>query len=178
MRALLQWLTSHMSNPRVIYDRNGRSPYLSRWYILGAPKMPDGSPVFDRIGAPREGAVWPIKGVGVYIHRFHQGDDEPELHNHPWRWAVSLILAGGYIEERRDPDDRVRTRKIRPWTINFIRSGDFHRVDLLGEDAWSLFVAGPKFQGWGFWNRHSGRFWPWREFITPLRDPTSFAKAK
>lgn len=164
----LRWLTWRLPPPRIIKDRNGRSPYLSRWYLIGAPKMPDGSWAFDLNGNPRPGALWSRKRFGVYLHRFHSGDDERELHNHPWRWAVAVILAGGYVEERRD-GDRVVVRRVRPGRVNVIRSSDFHRVDLFGRDAWSLFIAGPKFQGCGFWNRVSKRFWPWREFITQLR---------
>jgi len=176
MRRLVEWAASKLQNPRIISDRNGTSPYLSRFYIIGAPKMPDGSSPFEVGGAPKPDAVWPNKELGVYLHHFHRGDDERELHNHPWRWAFSIILAGGYIEERRGKDNVVRSRIVRPGTINIIRSTDFHRVDLLDGDAWSLFVAGPKFKGWGFWNRDTNVFLPWRQFINELRGPTVFAR--
>jgi hypothetical protein len=176
MTRFLRWLTSRLAPPRIIYDRNGVSPYLSRWYLIGAPTMPDGSHPYESNGAPREGAVWKNKRFGLYIHKFHRGDDEQELHNHPWKWAISLVLTGGYIEERRDKRNAVPIRVILPWRFNFIRSGDFHRVDLLGTEAYTLFLVGPKFKGWGFWNRESGKFWPWREYINALRDPTAFAR--
>jgi hypothetical protein len=128
------------------------------------------------MGAPREGAAWPPKRCGLYLHRFHRGDDESQLHNHPWRWAASLILAGGYREEVRGKDDVVRTRIVKPWRLNRIRSDTFHRVDLLEDDAWTLFLVGPKFSGWGFWDRDSREFWPWRTFINRLRDPSAFAR--
>lgn len=176
MKSFLSRLSQHLPNPRIIFDRNGVSPYLSRWYLVGAPTMPDGTWPFDKNGTPRDGIVWSPKTWGLYLHRFHRGDDEQELHNHPWRWAVSLILAGGYVEERRCDGGEVKTRIVRPGRLNVIRSDDFHRVELLDEDAWSLFLVGPKFQGWGFWNRTTGKFWPWREFITQLRDPTAFAR--
>lgn len=178
MRDFLKWLVSRMQHPRIIKDRNGISSYLSRWYFVGAPKMPDGSWPFDENGAPREGACWPNKTWGLYLHRFHRSDDELELHNHPWRWAVSLVLVGGYFEERRLEDDTVKLRRIWPWTINIIRANDFHRVDLVESDAWTLFLVGPKSQGWGFWSRDSRKFWPWRVFISQLRDPTAFARDK
>jgi len=165
-----------LGKPRVIFDRGGRSPYLSRYYLVGAPTMPDGSWPFDALGAPREGAVWPNKALGVYLHHFHKGDDEPELHNHPWRLAVSLVLAGGYVEERREADDTVTTRVVRPGAVNVIRSTTFHRVELLdGREAWTLFVVGPKFTGWGFWSRTSKEFTPWREFINARRTEAAHA---
>jgi hypothetical protein len=173
-RWLIRLLVRVLSAPRVIYDRNGVSPYLSRYYIIGAPKMPDGYAPFDSFGSPQDGVIWGDKRWGLYLHRFHRGDDERELHNHPWRWALSLIIAGGYVEERRGADDVVRTRVVKPWRLNFIRANDFHRVDLVGEDAWTLFLVGHKFQDWGFWSRDTGEFWPWRVFINRLRDPAAF----
>jgi hypothetical protein len=139
--------------------------------------MPDGSWPFDANGTPRDGIIWSKKPWGLYIHRFHRGDDERELHNHPWKWAVSFILSGGYREERRFGDE-VFVRRILPGTVNVILADDFHRVDLLPgqEDAWSLFLVGPKFKGWGFWNRDTKEFLLWQKFISKLRDPAAFAR--
>jgi hypothetical protein len=170
MERACRWVASHMAPPRIIFDREGTSPYLSRHYILGKPHMPDGSDPFNEDGSPKVGVVWPEAPLGLYLHRFHRGDDDQELHCHPWRWACSLILSGGYREERRvRGTDRVETRIVRPGSLNFIRSDDFHRVDLLEGEAWSLFLVGPKFTGWGFWNRDTGTFTPWREFIARKR---------
>ena len=169
-RLLLRWLTRHLPAPRIIGD--DVTPYLSRWYLLGRPTMPDGSSPFDVYGTPRLGIVWNDAGFGLYLHRFHRGDGGLELHNHPWRWAVSLILAGGYVEERRVPSDlwtpkwSVERRTVRPWTLNRIAADDFHRVDLLEEDAWTLFLVGPKHQSWGFWSRTTDRFVGWRDFLS------------
>lgn len=74
------------------------------------------------------------------------------MHNHPWLWSFAIILKGGYSEERRVGDDVAR-RTFRPFSINFIRHTDYHRVDLLGTESWSLFVAGPKHGTWRFWDR-------------------------
>jgi hypothetical protein len=160
MRALLHWLTRRFPEPRVIYDRAGESPYLSRWYLYPARTE-------DR--EEKRGQF------ALFLHRFHRGDDDSELHSHPWSWSVALILAGGYREERRARlglCDAVITRAVRPWTFNIIRADDFHRVDLYEEDAWSLFLAGPKTGvDWGFWDRATGAFLPWREFITRKRGP-------
>lgn len=111
-------------------------------------------------------------GWRLYLHRFDRGDEDPELHNHPWR-AVSVILSGGYREERRfDAIDSfgndthgIMEIERRPGSINFIDYDTFHRVDLLGGPAWSLILCGPTARSWGFWNRLTGVFTPWREFI-------------
>ena len=152
IRPLLHRLVRHLPEPRVIYDRAGLSPYLSRWYLRRHPRE---------------------DGVAVFLHCFHRGDDDAELHDHPWRWSFALILSGGYREERRiGTSEHVRVRLVRPGTINVIRGDDYHRVDLLSDEAWSLFVAGPQTgKTWSFWDRVTGAVTPWREFITRKRGP-------
>lgn len=186
IRRLLHWFASRHPASRIIQDREGKDPYLSRWYLR----------------EHRRG-----KGIAAFLHKFHRGDDDQELHCHPWVWSIAVILSGGYVEERRVARSvrcscgavrirrvrgvnvakferqhaghgrmlvkyRVISRIVRPGTINFIRGSDFHRVDLLGDESWSLFIAGPQTgEGWGFWNRMTSEFTPWREFITRKRGP-------
>lgn len=168
IRRLCRLLASGLGRPRVISDGPGKSPYLSRWYILGAPRMSDGSQPFDEFGDMRPGASWPSWG-GLYLHRFHRSDADRELHNHPWRWSVSLILAGGYLEERRGTAGLVERIARLPGDFNWIGHDDFHRVDLIEEDAWTLFLVGPKVSTWGFWDRATGAFKHWRPFLDEKR---------
>jgi hypothetical protein len=130
--------------------------------------MPDGSDPIDALGNPKPGAIFP-PGLGLYLHHFHRSDRAFALHNHPWRWAYAFILAGGYREERREADDTVRTLTRRPGSLVRIRDLDFHRVDLIAKDSWSLFLAGPKVANWGFWDRDSKEFTPWRLFLAKTR---------
>lgn len=186
-RSLVRWalerLVGFLPPPRVIFDRDGVSPYLSRWYLIGEP------PPTDETGQTLPSAGGPR--FGVFLHRFHRSDQDAALHNHPWEWARALILAGGYVEERRvdGPGDRsVRIRRAdsdgitrfcaihgvsrhirRPGSWVHINADDYHRVDLLEDDSWSLFIAGPKVASWGFWDRHTGETLPWREFIAKAR---------
>jgi hypothetical protein len=177
---LLELIASKLSPPRVIYDRAGVSPYLSRWYLLGRPTMPDGSHPFDPDGSPRSGIRDPDRPFAVFLHKFHRGDDDVELHNHPWTWSIALILSGGYREEyrrgAREGGGCVFVRTMGPLSVNVIHHDTFHRVELLEKDAWSLFVAGPREKSWGFWNRATGIFTHWRMFIDRKRDPTAFAQ--
>ena len=155
VRTLLYRLTDRLAEPRVIWDRAGLSPYLSRWYLYGS-----------RPGVERTGPV------AVFLHRFHRGDDDMELHSHPWAWSLAIILAGGYKEERRIHAfgrSWVTLRTWRPGDINFIRGEDYHRVDLLEDDSWSLFIAGPHAGDWYFWNRHTDETTFWKTFIARKR---------
>lgn len=117
---------------RVITDDYG-DPYLGRIYLVHVLR-----------------SVLP----GVFLHYFFRGDHDRELHNHPWHWAVSLVLTGGYVEYRMEGKDGAVTRRvIRPLSLNLIRKDTFHRVELLepGKGAWTLFIAGKRAaEPWGF----------------------------
>ncbi len=90
------------------------------------------------------------------------------MHSHPWNWSLAFILAGGYAEERR-VGDRVIRRHLLPFSVNVIHSDDYHRVDLYGVDAWTLFLAGPRVDTWYFWDRCSKLRVRWDLYIKMLR---------
>lgn len=164
---LLDWYVSKLPPVRVIANRMGTGPYLSRWYVKGHPYMADGSNPFNDKGETMPNVIWP-RGVGVLIHKFHESDDQ-DFHNHPFQWALSFILVAGYDEERLQKDGTVKKRRVRPWTFNFIRANDFHRVDLSYGTAWTLFITGPKIQNWGFWVTKIKKYLPWRNYIDAKR---------
>ena len=95
----------------------------------------------------------------IFIHHFHRSDmDMGEggfglLHSHPFP-GLSFIIYGGYKEERRAKDGSVFTRIVKPFTFNYLSKKDFHRVDLLKDEAWSIFFTGPrsKRSEWYFWD--------------------------
>jgi len=121
IRSFLRWLTARL--PVKVIGRY--EPYVEWYYVATLP-------IFG--------------GVRVQIHRFLRSDPDG-LHDHPWGWSRSFILAGWYIEERRD---RTRVRKA---GRTYGMTGDtFHRVHLpVGErECWTLFVHGPYVKHWGF----------------------------
>lgn len=101
---------------------------------------------------------------GLYLHHFYRGDLDRDLHNHPWTKSVSLILTGGYIEERLPkeemgkPNYKVIKRRFGPGSLNIIRGNDYHRVDLIGKTTWTLFTSGKKVKDWGFMLRDTGEY--------------------
>jgi hypothetical protein len=102
------------------------------------------------------------------IHKFLSSDEDPELHNHPWGSSMSFILTGGYKEERRHEDSAGRfvvTKSITPGSLNFIDKNDYHRIDLIEDYAWTVFFSGNREQDWGFWNRNTDKYVPWREHL-------------
>lgn len=126
-------------------------PYLERYYV--------GTPL----------------GYRIYLHRFVASDPDRGLHDHPWTWALSIILAGWYFEERRDTPNGA-PRVVRG--INRLTGDTFHRVILprdfcgglrnedaltaeemavLPADCWSLFIHRARHsKPWGFLKRLPG----------------------
>ncbi len=113
-----------------IISGQGGEPYLERYHLLRLPF-----------------------GIHVYLHRFVASDPGRTLHNHPWRHALSLVLAGGYRETRLRGrgDTRLHQRRIGAGNLNFISGRIYHRIDLdPGAETWSLFVHSASERSWGF----------------------------
>lgn len=125
-------------------------------------------------------------GVTFYTHRFLASDPDRGLHDHPWRWALSLLLCGWYLEERRGyaspvlrrldakmaamglRQEGVHTRQVH-W-VNWLRGDDFHRVVLpYGvREVWTLFMhrSGPNAKPWGFLRHRKGNVFSYVEHAT------------
>ena len=150
------WIFTQMFPNRVREIVLDGRPYLRRFYITSKTDK-------DR-------------AFGVYLHYFHRGDEDRELHNHPWKKSCSLILAGGYDEERALPSGEIVVRPIKAGRINIIKAGDFHRIILnksYGAHTWTLFISGarvPKtpegYKDWGFWDKATGQYVPHEQFHT------------
>ncbi len=105
-------------------------------------------------------------GRRYYLHRFVASDPDRGYHDHPWRSAWSVLLAGWYYEARltleADGQDHHTLRRV-TW-LNLLTSKTRHRV-LLGDtipeapdEAWSLFShTTPDVKPWGFYRRRLSR---------------------
>ena len=197
-RAIERFARFLCGRPRVIMGHvEPKTPYLSRYYILGMPHHPDGQWPFDENGDPREGIIHHWSPVGIYLHCFHRSDNAGGLHSHPWRYMLSWILSGGYIEERWEPmpdlfkglglAEKIRQRLVRPGFINILTGQTFHRVDLFREvpegpgptretPCWTLFLVCSKFASWGFRDRKTGRFIPWKKYIQGSRGANGISR--
>lgn len=112
IRSLLTTISNRLP-ARAIYD-NGE-PYLHRFYV---------------------GTLF---GRRYYLHEFVAGDPDRGLHNHPWKGAWSIILAGWYLEARRGLAGQERMLTVK-W-FNRLSADSAHRVILpLGsKPVWTLF---------------------------------------
>ena len=177
---LLNYALAHLDH-RVIWNERGQ-PYLARGYLWGW-RPPITCPSCEGQGYDYDGSLSLVNldthpdhpharscgdcgGSGklyyqkqtrtnLYLHRFFRGDSDEAPHSHPWPWSVSLVLWGGYTEERLIEVDGIKylkTRRIWPLTLNVFRPGDYHRVvKLRGSQTWTLFLTGLKSESWGFW---------------------------
>ena len=127
--------------PNIEINR-ANQPYLIRYFLAGwHPPHPD---------LP----AWPPgNDPALYLHRFVGDDPDNELHDHPWDWSQSLILAGGYREQRCRDTGEIEERFYLPGDVNILYPGDRHRVDLLDGDCWTLFMTGTFAQKWGFYDQ-------------------------
>lgn len=129
----------------------------------------------------RWGFEWPAKAeatdtsaarrpfFGVFVHRMDAADPGVDLHDHPW-WFGSLILWGGYDEEREDvrraplvarwadmgqqyKDRRGEQYVRRRWlSWRTMRLDECHRITRLHRaHTWTLVIHGPWRRSWGFY---------------------------
>lgn len=152
LRKICEWLAKRL--PSFTIPTPDGSPYLTRYYLFGA----------DR------------KWGNIFLHHFHSSDKDMApsgtyyLHNHPWPWSFSIILVGGYVEERRRPDDSIEERTYLPGSFNTLTDKNFHRVDLIGNDGWSLFFTGWRSdkRSWGFWDRVTKEYLDFKNFAKAI----------
>lgn len=118
---------------------------------------PDGSLYLTRY------ILW-NKGLRLFLHRIHRKDFDRDVHDHPWPWALSLILRGGYEELRVEPGEptkewepyQVIPGRQNRWTfqvvrrLNWIGPNTYHRILAVQPNTWTLFIAGPRSREWGF----------------------------
>jgi hypothetical protein len=125
LKCKLLWRITSNLPLRVIND--GECPYLERYFVLH------------------------LLGWRVYVHRFVASDPDRGLHDHPWEIAVSLLVAGRYVEQRR-----WGTRLRKSWSVATLDGDTFHRVlipyvESTSHGTWSVFAhRAAVVKPWGF----------------------------
>jgi hypothetical protein len=101
------------------------------------------------------------------VHHILRSDEDRELHDHPWPF-VSVILRGGYLEERPifdEPPQWVTPEPTAstwhgPGSVLIRRASSRHRLVLpRWKTAWTLFFMGPRLQVWGFYTSDGKVLW-------------------
>jgi hypothetical protein len=133
------------------------SPYLLRWYLTPWRRLRD-IPVEQRARWQRIALLFTRYLPCIYLHQFLRSDDDSALHDHPWLFNLSVLLAGIH-----------RRRILRTGVVKGRWGGAPHRVELHAGPAYTLFCTGPVVRNWGFHCPERG--WvPWQQF-TAADDP-------
>jgi hypothetical protein len=110
----------------VLVRRDDDVVYLTRWWLVKTP--------------------W----GGIMLHRMDGPDARTTIHDHPFPF-VSIVLRGGYIEDRLDPMRMIVIHARRVRRINVMRREDAHTIRLLTRTpTWTLVFAGRHRRTWGF----------------------------
>lgn len=149
-------------------------PMIANWLIERARKTPythitgpDGSIYMERYWLfnsyqqgpdKQERSKYPWFPWNIRLHWIRREDQEPHMHDHPWN-ARTIILRGGYVEEREDVaalasgesgDKRYLIRRPAGSTAK-IGYGVYHRIThITPGGAWTFFISGPYQGPWGF----------------------------
>lgn len=138
MRGVLDALSTEAYPSQTFHGLSG--PYLTKYLLR---EDPDGSKLI--------------------LHHFHRGDEDKELHSHPWS-GTSLILAGGYREWRLVKGEVRDIRHVEGDLVP-LNEGLYHRVELLEKSCWTLLVHGPSKKTWDFLDPVTGKKTPWKKFL-------------
>lgn len=134
---------------------SGRSPDWAFWekFVVPNYRTPDDDD--DYVTRIR---IIQTPWGGVFLHRFDNPDPREALHDHPWPF-FSIVLRGGYDEERRDThvydpcaeDTRTYSyaRSVTRW--NHMPLDSLHWISRLHRTpTWTLMFVGRRKRVWGY----------------------------
>ena len=137
---------------RAITSRDGADVYLLRIWLT-APASVRESPSGDF-------SVDFDSSSSVLLHLIRTPDDAPDCHTHPWCFS-SEVLAGGYLEKRREfvdgswTDEKAIARPVRA-TAHYSH-GIAHRIVDLLPPTWTLIQTGPRLAEKDHWHFIDGQ---------------------
>lgn len=145
---LLFWVTANC--PARLIKISGQ-PYLERYYV----------------------GYW--SGRYWYLHRFVRNDREREVHDHPWKSAISFVLAGKYTEARcaLTGDYPLMEERVVRWINRIMRRRDridLHRITSVEPETWTLFGHTEWEYPWGFYDIKEASI-TYREYKKKPGDP-------
>lgn len=112
--------------PDVVISKTNGGIYLRRWYII-----------------PRN------RFFNIYLHEFHDSDDDRAVHDHPWS-SVGWLLHNGYEELRRLSSGTEVCHTFCAGDVIYRPANYSHRI-IIDQKVLTLFCTGPRYRDWGFW---------------------------
>ena len=123
---------------------------------------------------------WNFDFFGLFsikLHKFHDSGITPYPHDHPWDF-ISIILSGGYVEERHFEDGTTETIRHKPGRIVVRKARDRHRVLEVFKPNWSLVFCSPRKRHWGYWIDGKWCWWPAYFWPDEIGEMAAMAKQK
>jgi hypothetical protein len=116
--------------------------------------------------------------AAIYVHDIEKGDEQPELHSHPFPFA-SLILRGGYVERTASPANLWHLGEITPvvhmagsWNVFPRGPVKLHTIIAAQPGTKTLVFTGRRRDSWGWFVEGRGLV-PWKTFLLEQnREPT------
>jgi len=85
----------------------------------------------------------------IYVHNILRSVEDKDPHDHPW-WFMSLILWGGYVEDRVDENGRKSRHYRFAGRMFSCKTTEFHKIRLM-RPTWTLVLTGPRtHELWGY----------------------------
>lgn len=124
----------HISSP------DGQDVYMRRFWLFN-PYERDGS----------YGKVWWGRWLpSIRLHQIMRADTDRHLHDHPWN-ARTIILSGGYVEEREQTRHDVGIYGRCAGDTATLKFGEFHRISYIPNGGtWTMFITWRYRGTWGF----------------------------
>ena len=91
----------------------------------------------------------------LYVHHMRATDSFRWLHNHPWKWFISFVFSGSYVQDTYNRDTKKSGKQHIRWFNIFRGINRYHSIrELPRGTAWTLVLAPPKLKdyNWGYWN--------------------------
>lgn len=125
------------------FDLDG---YMLRdWLFNGYPADREGDSPEERDAAKRHPNLPSIR-----IHHILREDLAEHPHDHPWRWARTIILRGWYREARHENGKVVHYTRL-PGDTATLRFGEYHHIaEVSPGGVATMFIIGPYRGKWGF----------------------------
>ena len=124
------------------------------WRAAWQLRHPDGSPYLTRTVLWGDDCLNDHTGalMHAFVHEIHSADGDRHMHDHPWAWAVAVVLSGGYEEDRTGTQGsahRVRLGYV-AGDCNVLHPGVYHSIVSVLPNTVTLFLAGREVSDWGF----------------------------
>lgn len=143
--------------------------FPSRFRLI--PRVPDMTPLLRQFricsfGKEQPRGVPPKWHFSIFLQSFCHAEVRELYHVHRWRYMLSFVLSGIFVEER--PGRQFIVHKA--GDIYSMNDTVIHRLDYAAPRTWTLFIMFGRNRkrlpgGWGYYDRDTSNYTPWNSAI-------------